>query len=607
MWILAIHFVFLRKLKFIMKLIMKFARDYPGQSLVVLIALISAGIVQGIGLTAMLPLLEKAINLSNSSVTASVSSGIGNFINSALISVGVTPSIGSLLVVILIGTILKSSLVLFANRKIGYTVAHVATDLRLSLLRSLLATRWSYFLDQQVGSLANAAGTEVMRSAKAYLLAVSAIATAIQTFAYFGVALLVSWKITLIFMFGGVLIVLSLTTLVQKAKRAGKKQTRLLQSLLARLSDSLQSLKAFKSMGRENLTGELLSTNTLKLNKALRKQVLSKAVMRGIQEPLTSLLVISGLYIMLVPLHMDLPEAVLLIFLMSRMLKQSGKVQQQYQDMMVSESAYWSLQNKIISAQKQREPVGGEQKATLEQGILVDQVCFGYTEKEILTDVSLELPYGTFTSLVGPSGAGKTTLVDLITGLFEPTGGRILIDGIPLQELNLRSWRHMIGYVPQDTILLHDTIFTNVTLGEPSRTGEDVEYALRAAGAWDFVLGMDEGVKTVVGERGTKLSGGQRQRIAIARALIHRPRLLILDEATSALDPETETAICQTLKGLRGQLTMLAISHQTALVEVSDRIFRISGGGISPVSSLSELHEIEGEKSPVDNVAGKNI
>jgi len=408
-------------------------------------------------------------------------------------------------------------------------------------------------------------------------------------------------------MFGGVLIVLSLTTLVQKAKRAGKKQTRLLQSLLARLSDSLQSLKAFKSMGRENLTGELLSTNTLKLNKALRKQVLSKAVMRGIQEPLTSLLVISGLYIMLVPLHMDLPEAVLLIFLMSRMLKQSGKVQQQYQDMMVSESAYWSLQNKIISAQKQREPVGGEQKATLEQGILVDQVCFGYTEKEILTDVSLELPYGTFTSLVGPSGAGKTTLVDLITGLFEPTGGRILIDGIPLQELNLRSWRHMIGYVPQDTILLHDTIFTNVTLGEPSRTGEDVEYALRAAGAWDFVLGMDEGVKTVVGERGTKLSGGQRQRIAIARALIHRPRLLILDEATSALDPETETAICQTLKGLRGQLTMLAISHQTALVEVSDRIFRISGGGISPVSSLSELHEIEGEKSPVDNVAGKNI
>ena len=590
-----------------MKLIIKFARDYPGQTLVVLIALVSAGIVQGIGLTAMLPLMQKAIHLSNPEIPAAASSDIGDFINSTMLSVGIAPTIGSLLVVILVGTILKSFLILLANRKVGYTVAHVATDLRLSLLRSLLATRWGYFLEQQVGSLANAAGSEVMRSAGAYLKAVSVIAIAIQTIAYFSVAVLVSWKITLVFMLGGSLIVLALSTLVKRAKRAGRKQTRLLQTLLARLSDSFQSLKAFKSMGRENLTGELLSANTLKLNKALRKQVLNKAVMRGIQEPLMSLMIYGGLYVILVPLHMDLPKGILLIFLMSRMLKQSGKVQQGYQDMVISESAYWSLQDKIVTAQKHKEPTGGERQATLERGILIDQVSFGYTEKEILTNVSLELPAGTFTSLVGPSGAGKTTLVDLITGLFEPTRGRVLIDGIPLPELDLRSWRHLIGYVPQDTILLNDTIFTNVTLGEPSRTIEDVEYALRAAGAWDFVLGMDKGVKTVVGERGTKLSGGQRQRIAIARALIHRPRLLILDEATSALDPETEMEICQTLKGLRGQLTMLAISHQTALVEVSDRVFRISDGGISPVSSLSELHEIEGEKLPVDNVAGENI
>ncbi len=590
-----------------MKLIMKFARDYPGQTLVVLIALVSAGIVQGIGLTAMLPLMQKAIHLSNPEIPAAASSDIGDFINSTMLSVGIAPTIGSLLVVILVGTILKSFLILLANRKVGYTVAHVATDLRLSLLRSLLATRWGYFLEQQVGSLANAAGSEVMRSAGAYLKAVSVIAIAIQTIAYFSVAVLVSWKITLVFMLGGSLIVLALSTLVKRAKRAGRKQTRLLQALLARLSDSFQSLKAFKSMGRENLTGELLSANTLKLNKALRKQVLNKAVMRGIQEPLMSLMIYGGLYVILVPLHMDLPKGILLIFLMSRMLKQSGKVQQGYQDMVISESAYWSLQDKIVTAQKHKEPTGGERQATLERGILIDQVSFGYTEKEILTNVSLELPAGTFTSLVGPSGAGKTTLVDLITGLFEPTRGRVLIDGIPLPELDLRSWRHLIGYVPQDTILLNDTIFTNVTLGEPSRTIEDVEYALRAAGAWDFVLGMDKGVKTIVGERGTKLSGGQRQRIAIARALIHRPRLLILDEATSALDPETETAICQTLKGLRGQLTMLAISHQTALVEVSDRIFRISDGGISPVSSLTELHEIEGEKQPSDNITGKNI
>ncbi len=580
-----------------MKMMIKLARAYPGQTLVVLIALISGGIVQGIGLTAMLPLLQKAINLSNPEPTASAAgSDIGDFINSALLSIGITPTIGSLLIVIMIGTILKSLLGLLANRKVGYTVAHVATDLRLTLLRALLATRWGYFLDQRVGSMANAAGTEVMRSASAYRQAASVMALSVQTIAYFLVALLVSWKITLLYVTGGALIVLLLSSLVAKAKRAGRKQTRLLQSLLAHLSDSLQSLKAFKSMGREDLTRELLSANTLKLNKTLRKQVLSKALMSGIQAPLTTLMVLIGLYVMLVPLHMDLPEGVLLIFLMSRILKQIGKVQRMYQDMVISESAYWSLQEKIISAQKQKEPVGGDLKVSLSQGILFDRVHFGYTEKEILSNISLELPCGTFTSLVGPSGAGKTTLVDLITGLFEPTQGAVLIDGIPLPELDLRSWRHMIGYVPQDPIMLHDTIFTNVTLGEPSRTIEDVEYALRAAGAWDFVAEMAKGVQTVVGERGAKLSGGQRQRIAIARALVHRPKLLILDEATSALDPETEASICQTLKGLRGQLTLLAISHQTALVEVADRVFKISEGGISQVSTSIALDEVEVDK-----------
>ncbi|RLB74821.1 MAG: ABC transporter ATP-binding protein, partial [Deltaproteobacteria bacterium] len=143
------------------------------------------------------------------------------------------------------------------------------------------------------------------------------------------------------------------------------------------------------------------------------------------------------------------------------------------------------------------------------------------------------------------------------------------------------------------------------TLGEPSRTLEDVEYALRSAGAWDFILGMSEGVETVVGERGTKLSGGQRQRVAIARALVHRPKLLILDEATSALDPETEASICQTLKELRGELTMLAISHQTALVEVSDRVYEISRGGISPVSSLTDLHAVGID--PADSLTGKSL
>jgi ATP-binding cassette subfamily C protein len=177
--------------------------------------------------------------------------------------------------------------------------------------------------------------------------------------------------------------------------------------------------------------------------------------------------------------------------------------------------------------------------------------------------------------VIGPSGAGKTTLVDLVSGLLRPQQGDVLIDDVPMAQMDVRFWRRQIGYVPQDTVLLHDSILANVTLGDPALGETEAEKALFAAGAWDFVAAMPDGLHTIVGERGSKLSGGQRQRIAIARALAHQPALLILDEATSALDPDSENAICRTLKNLRGKITILAISHQPALVTVADRIYSI--------------------------------
>ena len=136
----------------------------------------------------------------------------------------------------------------------------------------------------------------------------------------------------------------------------------------------------------------------------------------------------------------------------------------------------------------------------------------------------------------------------------------------------------MIGYVPQETMLLHDTVFVNVTFGDKDLTVEEAETALRAAGAWDFVQDLREGIFEVVGERGHKLSGGERQRIAIARALVHKPKLLILDEATTALDPENEAIVCETLRKLKGKLTILAISHQPAILEAADRTYRVKDG-----------------------------
>ena len=336
-----------------MLLILKFARSYPTQSLIMLLCLIMAGVIEGIGLTALLPLMKKAIDLPlGSAAKPAISSGSDKVINTVLSFFGIPSTIGWLLAIILVGAILSSLLMLLADRKIGYTVAHVATDLRLALLRALLSTRWGYLLGQQVGSMANAAGTEVMRSASGYLHAATAMAMIIQVFAYFIIALLVSWKTTLIFMSLASLILLMLNTMVAKSRRAGRKQTRLLKSLLARLSDSMNSLKAYKAMGRENLAEELLSTNTMQLQKALRRQVFSKAALRGVQDPVLTLLVITGLYVMLIYLKMDLPKVLMLMFLMNRMMKETAKVQRKFQDLAICESAYWSLQEKITTAQK---------------------------------------------------------------------------------------------------------------------------------------------------------------------------------------------------------------------------------------------------------------
>ena len=203
---------------------------------------------------------------------------------------------------------------------------------------------------------------------------------------------------------------------------------------------------------------------------------------------------------------------------------------------------------------------------------------FSYAERKILDQLSLEIPAGGLTTLIGPSGSGKTTVIDLIIGLLQPQSGTVLIDDQPSFSLDSKKWRRMIGYVPQETLLLHDSVAHNVTLGDPKLSDADAEAALKAAGAWDFVQALPEGLASTVGERGNKLSGGQRQRIVIARALVNKPELLILDEATSALDPASELEIRKTVEGLRGKLTILAISHQTNMVEAADRVYRLENG-----------------------------
>lgn len=567
-----------------MKLIRQFMANHPWQSLLLMTLLLLAGLADGIGLSAMLPMLNLAFAGGNS--TLAPTDGLSRFVYDLLAGVGVTPSLGVLLGLIVAGIGTKSLLVFLAEQRIGYLAADVATRLRLELLRAVTASSWLFYVRQSVGKLANAMATEAWRASNAYVYAIRLLVVFIETLVYFVLALTVSWQATLVCLVAGLGVWGVSHRFVRISRHAGTGQTRGYRTLLGLLTDILVSIKTLKSMGRERAAEALVASESNELRRDLRREVLGNAGLDAAQEPLYTLVIVVGIYLALVQFQMDLATVTFLTLVLARLLKRGSKVQKEFQRMATCESAYWSLQRTIDDAELQAEFSGGAEPATFERDIRFDDVTFGYGPTPVLSSVDLTIPKGSLTCLVGESGSGKSTIADLVIGLIRPTSGRVLVDGRPLDDIDLARWRAGIGYVPQDNLLLHDTILTNVTLGDDAISETDVARALQAAGATEFVDDMPQGMHTVVGERGARLSGGQRQRVMIARALAHRPALLILDEATSALDPASERAICATLANLKGNLTILAVTHQSALRDIGDRIYQVREGSVSAAPGL---------------------
>ena len=567
-----------------MRTLLTYIMVFPRRSIIVLIALLIAGVAEGLSLTALLPLLSIAVGESGDSKD----SGIGKFMEKGLQDIGIDPTLDTILIIIVGGMFFKGIVLLLANRQVGYTVAHVATALRLDLIEALLASRWQYYLRQPVGSLANSIASEAYRAANGFEHSVNVLALAIQVLVYAIVALFISWEATLASLVIGLFLLIALNRLVSATRRAGTKQTHLLRYLLTYLSDVLSSVKSLKAMARDNVADAILREQTQQLEKATRREVMNRAALTALQEPILAALTASGLYIALVVWELSLPEVMLMVFLLTRILGLLNKTQRRHQQLAAQESAYWALRKAAEEARAAAERTTGTLEPTLQQGISLQHVKFDYGQKNIFKDLTIDIPINSFTAVMGSSGVGKSTLLDLLCGLTEPQSGEVQIDGISLHDLNLRQWRHMIGYVSQDTVLLHDTVMNNILVGEPALTPDDAVRALKQAGAWDFVSALPEGLQTVVGERGGLLSGGQRQRIAIARALAHNPSFLILDEPTSALDPESERIICETLQHLSKNLTIIAVSHQPAVINAADRVFILSNGMAEPLSQFPE-------------------
>ena len=565
-----------------MHLIITFLRRYPAKSVITLIAMLFAGIAEGLGMSMLLPLLGMSIkdgSAANSSTHTP--STLEQIVSNFFAFIGIQPTVSMLLILFVLSIVLKSALVLTANRQVGYMVAQVATDLRLSLLRAIFSSKWQYFIHQPAGAFTNAFATEASRSASAYLFAMRIMARILNALVYITVALMVAWQATLIALSAGIIILYLLKMLVRYAKQAGRNQTEQLKRLLSLMTDTLQSIKPLKAMAREDTIKNMLEFETINLNSALQQQVFSKEALRALQEPLTTIFFAFGLYMALMWLDLPMANVLVMVYMLSKILKTLQRAQREQQSMVIAESAYWSMRLRIKEAKEQRELWGMDGiKPVFKRELRLKNISFSYDNHVVLKNISLNIPWGSFAAIYGPSGMGKTTVADLISGLLLPDSGHILIDDIPLEQIEIRAWRKMIGYVPQETLLFNDSIYINITLGDETFSESDVEIALKKAGAWNFISELPEGIHTVTGERGSRLSGGQRQRITIARALVHKPRLLILDEATSALDRSSEMAICDTLKQLKGELTILAISHHNALVEEADIAFMLENGSV---------------------------
>lgn len=521
-----------------------------------------------------LPVLEL---LSSGNVTGD--STAVRFIGTLLNFVGLTPSLPVMLGLIVAGITAKSALLMLAMKQAGYTIAHVTTDLRLKMIKALLVAKWNYFVSQPAGHLANAISSEAMRASTAYHHAILLIAAIIQIWVYSIVALWVSWKITIISLLISLALLFILKGFIKMSRGAGDQQTALMKALIGRLTDMLQGIKPIKAMAREEHIQTLLESETEDIKKAQQRHVLASESLKAFQEPLLVAMIAIGIYCVLTFGKQTFSAIMVMIFLFNRLLNRIYFAQACYQELSTNESALWSLLDNIEHTQREREmDTGNRQPEKIEKGIHIDGLLFSYDQKVVLENASMDIPAGQIVAIVGHSGTGKTTVADLVTGLFRPEQGAIYVDDIPLDQINLHAWRGLIGYVPQEMFLFHDTIYKNVSLGDDNLSSADVEEALRAAGAWDFVSETPLGLDTVIGERGSKLSGGQRQRLALARALVRKPQLLILDEVTTALDPETEQAICRTLKQFKGTMTILAISHQPAIMGIADKIFDLSSG-----------------------------
>lgn len=459
-----------------------------------------------------------------------------------------------------------------------------------NVLRRALLASWSFSLKQKIGTMQNTLVRDVQQTGGL----LGAVAQIIQSFSgflmYLFVAINISPTMTLYALGGGAVLLFVLRPFLRRAQRIGAHAAGVEKQFAQFLSEHIIGMKSVKAAGAEQAAINDGVAHIRLLRHLSIRQSLVHSVSTSFFQPFSIILIVMLFLLTYHTSAFNIISFVASLYLIQKIFTYLESGQNALQS--VNELLPYA---RNISAFKRnldlhRESSSGTAPFVFKQELAFREVSFSYTEgKTILDAIDFSIRAGETVGLVGPSGAGKTSVADLLLRLFAPNTGSLLLDGVPSESISLEEWRRHIGYVSQDVFLLNSTIEENIRFYNHALTPQDIETAAKQANIYDFIMGLPEGFKTITGDRGVMLSGGQRQRIALARALAGKLTLLILDEATSALDHESEKLIHESIRALHGKVTVLIIAHRPSTVAEADTILVLHHGSIVESGTPQEL------------------
>jgi subfamily B ATP-binding cassette protein MsbA len=576
---------------------------YRARLALCLVTTLLASLLDGFTLIVLIPLLKHlfgttgALRAGSSQLEAFVSR-----LTEPLVA-GLTPgqAAGRLLVILVLGLVLKNVLS-YASAQLSVGVQEgLVRDLRVRVFDHLLTLDLGYFQRTRAGQLISGIITEVDQTKTVVTASLLSLFQNVVVVATTLVVLSqISLRLTLLTLACVPAMVLLLQRLLRRLREHSRARAHERGEVTATLAERIGAVRLIRAYGEEARERSRFASQAT----SYRKQVVRTQRYSSLTSPLTE--VFSGFLVILIvwagtrPALIGLgaplaPEAIIVFLMAALKLTSPLKTIASYPAIMAVTLASAERVFAILDEPSAEVDRPGEGTAKFEREIVFDQVSFRYGRGDlVLHEVSFALPRGRVVALVGPSGAGKTTLADLLPRFHDPTGGAITMDGVPLTRLTRGSIRALMGVVSQDTVLLNDTVHANIAYGSPAASREQVEAAARAANADSFLAQLPEGYDTLLGERGTRLSGGQRQRIAIARALLRDPPILVLDEATSALDTESERLVQQAIDRLMADRTVLVIAHRLATVRDADEIVVLDGGRVVQRGTHEQLFRAGG-------------